>query len=161
MPSQHKAFSREMRGADRTATGTPERPREAPPPASVTLEVRDPSAVRADLLETFRYEYPGSPATVEISTEEFTAVCPWSGLPDFGTLTVRYLPRERVLELRSLKYYLMSYRTVGIYQEHAANRILEDLVRVCAPEWMDVELDYHVRGGIHTLVRIRWPAQAP
>lgn len=161
MPSRHKAFSREMRGADRTATGAPERPREAPPPPSMTLEVRDPSAVRADLLETFRYEYPGSPATVEISTEEFTAVCPWSGLPDFGTLTVRYLPRERVLELRSLKYYLMSYRAVGIYQEHAANRILEDLVRSCAPEWMDVELDYRVRGGIHTLVRIRWPAQAP
>lgn len=150
-----------MRDADRTATGAPERPREAPPSPSMTLEVRDPSAVRADLLETFRYEYPGSPATVEISTEEFTAVCPWSGLPDFGTLTVRYLPRERVLELRSLKYYLMSYRAVGIYQEHAANRILEDLVRACAPEWMDVELDYRVRGGIHTLVRIRWPAQAP
>src|SRR5215467_1793733 len=97
------------------------RPRPAPrPPAQgdgrrpdpsggVHLEVRDPREVRPDVLETFPYEYPGSPATVEISTDEFTAVCPWSGLPDFGTVRVRYLPRERVLELRSFKCYLLSY----------------------------------------------------
>jgi 7-cyano-7-deazaguanine reductase len=139
----------------------PERDLEGAPPAPIALEVCDPATVRADLLETFRYEYPGSPATVEISTDEFTAVCPWSGLPDFGTLTVRYLPRERVLELRSLKYYLLSYRNVGIYQEHAANRILEDLVRVCVPAWMEVELDYRIRGGIHTLVRAPWPRPEP
>ena len=149
------------RDPDRAAPEPPEDSLDGPPPPSAALEVRDPAAVRTDLLETFRYEYPGSPATVEITTDEFTAVCPWSGLPDFGTLTVRYLPRERVLELRSLKYYLLSYRSVGIYQEHAANRILEDLVRVCAPAWMDVELDYRVRGGIHTLVRARWPRPEP
>lgn len=143
------------------APGSSERSLDGPPPASAALEVRDPAAIRADLLETFRYEYPGSPATVEITTDEFTAVCPWSGLPDFGTLTIRYLPRERVLELRSLKYYLLSYRSVGIYQEHAANRILEDLGRVCAPAWMEVDLDYRVRGGIHTLVRARWPRPEP
>jgi 7-cyano-7-deazaguanine reductase len=119
--------------------------------------VRGPSAVRADLLETFAYEYPGSPATVEISTDEFTAVCPWSGLPDFGTLTVRYLPRQRILELRSVKLYLLTYRNVGIFQEHAANRLLDDLVRACAPEWMELALDYRIRGGIHTVVRVRWP----
>jgi len=121
------------------------------------LEVRNPSAVRADLLETFPYEYPGSPATVEISTDEFTAVCPWSGLPDFGSLTVRYLPRERILELRSFKFYLLTYRAVGIYQEHAANRMLDDLVRACSPEWLELELDYRIRGGVHTVVRVRWP----
>lgn len=125
---------------------------------ALSLEVGDPNAsVRPDLLETFPYEYPGSPAVVEISTAEFTAVCPWSGLPDFGTLTVRYRPRAQVLELRSLKYYLLSYRSAGIYQEHAANRILQDLVRACAPEWMEVVLDYNVRGGLHTTVRARWP----
>lgn len=127
---------------------------EAAPPG---LEIHDPSAVRADVLETFPYEYPGSPATVEISTDEFTAVCPWSGLPDFGTVTVRYLPQDRILELRSLKFYLLTYRPVGIYQEHAANRILGDLVAACAPAWMELDLDYRVRGGIHTVVRIRWP----
>jgi 7-cyano-7-deazaguanine reductase len=125
--------------------------------AAPGLEIRDASAIRADVLETFPYEYPGSPATVEISTDEFTAVCPWSGLPDFGTVTVRYLPRDRILELRSLKFYLLTYRPVGIYQEHAANRILGDLVAACAPAWLEVALDYRVRGGIHTVVKVRWP----
>ena len=125
-------------------------------PVPVALDVRSPETVQADVLETFRYEYAGSPAVVEIDTDEFTAVCPWSGLPDFGRLVIRYLPKDRVLELRSLKYYLLSYRSVGIFQEHAANRILDDLVRVCAPVWLEVELDYRVRGGIHTVVRTRW-----
>jgi len=127
-------------------------------PATLTLEVRPAGSVRPDLLETFPYEYPQSAAIVEIDTDEFTAVCPWSGLPDFGRLTVRYVPVERVLELRSVKYYLLSYRSVGIFQEHAANRILNDLVRACAPVWMEVELDYRIRGGIHTRVRARWDA---
>ena len=130
-------------------------------PAPVDLQVRDAAAVRADVLETFPYEYPGSPAVVEIDTDEFTAVCPWSGLPDFGRLVVRYLPKMRVLELRSLKYYLLSYRSVGIFQEHAANRILDDLVRASEPVWMELALDYRVRGGIHTVVRMRWPAPPP
>ncbi len=108
-------------------------------------------------LETFSYEYPGSGAVVDITTDEFTAVCPWSGLPDFGTLSIRYVPRERVLELKSYKYYLHSYRNVGIYQEHAANRILLDLVTATEPTWMELELDYKVRGGVHTTVRARWP----
>ncbi len=131
------------------------------PPGGIQLEIRDPSEIRPDVLETFPYEYPGSPATVEISTDEFTAVCPWSGLPDFGTVTVRYLPREGVLELRSFKYYLLSYRNVGIYQEHAANRILSDLVGACAPEWLELVVDYRIRGGVHTVVRVRWPNPTP
>lgn len=125
-------------------------------PAPVVLEIRPADAVRPDVLETFRYEYAGSPAVVEVDTDEFTAVCPWSGLPDFGRLVIRYLPKDRVLELRALKYYLLSYRSVGIFQEHAANRILNDLVHACAPVWMELELDYRVRGGIHTVVRTRW-----
>ncbi len=113
--------------------------------------------IDAARLETFPYEYTGSGAVVAIDTDEFTAVCPWSGLPDFGRLKVRYVPRERVLELKSFKYYLHSYRNVGIYQEHAANRILEDLVAATAPAWMALELDYNVRGGVHTTVTARWP----
>lgn len=126
-------------------------------PGAAALEIQGTEAVRPDVLETFRYEYAGSPAIVEIDTDEFTAVCPWSGLPDFGRLAIRYVPKARVLELRSLKYYLLSYRQVGIFQEHAANRILDDLVRVTAPAWIELELDYRVRGGIHTVVRLRWP----
>jgi 7-cyano-7-deazaguanine reductase len=122
------------------------------------LTVLETSAIRPELLETLTYEYPGSPATVEFSTDEFTAVCPWSGLPDFGTLIIRYLPDARLLELRSVKFYLLTYRNVGIFQEHAANRILEDLVHTCAPRWMELALDYKVRGGLHTVVRVRRPA---
>ncbi len=111
-------------------------------------------AVTPAVLETFPYEYSGREALVDISTDEFTAVCPYSGLPDFGTLTVRYLPGSSCVELKSLKYYLTSYRTVGIYQEHAANRILDDLVACCRPRWMEVVLDYRLRGGIHTVVTV-------
>ena len=109
------------------------------------------------LLETFAYEYPGREAEVEISTDEWTCVCPFSGLPDFGTLTVRYFPGAVCLELKALKYYLTTYRTVGIYQEHAANRILEDLVAACRPLRMEVQLDYRLRGGIHAVVTVRHP----
>jgi len=111
-------------------------------------------ALTPEVLETFPYEYPGREALVEISTDEWTCVCPFSGLPDFGTLTVRYLPSDGCIELKSFKYYLTSFRNVGIYQEHAANRVLEDLVGCCAPRWMEVELDYRLRGGIHTVVTV-------
>ena len=113
-------------------------------------------SITPDVLETFPYDYAGRDAVVEISTDEFTAVCPYSGLPDFGCLTVRYRPGEACVELKSLKYYLTSYRNVGIYQEHAANRVLDDLVRCCSPEWMEVVLDYRLRGGIHTVVSVEY-----
>jgi 7-cyano-7-deazaguanine reductase len=111
-------------------------------------------AITPDVLETFPYEYAGRDAVVEISTDEFSAVCPFSGLPDYGTLTVSYLPSDACIELKSLKYYLTSYRSVGIYQEHAVNRIVDDLVACCAPKWMEVVLDYRLRGGIHTVVTV-------
>lgn len=110
-------------------------------------------AVDAACLETFRYQYPGEDVAVEIESEEFTAVCPWSGLPDFGKVTIRYVPDRDVLELRSLKYYLNSYRAVGIYQEHAVRRMLRDLSHATRPKWMEITLDYRVRGGIHTVCK--------
>lgn len=121
------------------------------------FDVQGYEAIDAAVLETFPYEYPGRDVAVDIETDEFTAVCPWSGLPDFGKVTVRYLPKTKILELRSLKYYLMSFRNVGIYQEHAVQRILEDLVKIAEPQWMEIVLDYKVRGGIHTTCRTRWP----
>jgi 7-cyano-7-deazaguanine reductase len=111
-------------------------------------------ALVPEVLETFDYEYAGRDAFVEISTDEWSCVCPFSGLPDFGTVTVRYLPDEQCIELKSFKYYLTSFRNVGIYQEHAANRVLEDLVACCGPKWMEVVLDYRLRGGIHTVVTV-------
>jgi 7-cyano-7-deazaguanine reductase len=121
------------------------------------LTVQGYEAIDAGVLETFPYEYAGRAAVVDIFTDEFTAVCPWSGLPDFGSVTIRYLPQAKILELRSLKYYLLSFRSVGIYQEHAVNRIADDLIRVVSPQWMEVTLDYKVRGGIHTVCKVRWP----
>jgi 7-cyano-7-deazaguanine reductase len=109
------------------------------------------------LLETFTYEYQAREGEITITTDEWTCVCPFSGLPDFGTLTVRYCPDALCLELKALKYYLTNYRTVGIYQEHAANRILEDLVGACRPRRMEVQLDYRLRGGIHTVVTVNHP----
>jgi 7-cyano-7-deazaguanine reductase len=109
-------------------------------------------ALTPDVLETFPYEYPARDALVEIATDEWSCVCPFSGLPDFGTLTIRYLPSDACIELKSLKYYLTSFRNVGVYQEHAANRVLEDLVACCRPKWMEVVLDYRLRGGLHTVV---------
>ena len=108
-------------------------------------------AIRPEFLETFEYEYPGKRSTVTIETSEFTAVCPWSGLPDFAKITVTYVPRKDVIELRSFKYYLYSYRNVGIFQEHLTQRLLEDLVRCCDPLEMNVVTDYNIRGGIHTI----------
>ena len=121
------------------------------------FDVQGYEEIDSAVLETFAYEYPGRDVAVDIETDEFTAVCPWSGLPDFGKVTIRYLPKTKILELRSLKYYLLSFRNVGIYQEHAVQRILEDLVKVTEPQWMEAVLDYKVRGGIHTTCRARWP----
>ena len=109
-------------------------------------------AIDSQCLLVFAYEYQGQKSEVVITTDEFTAVCPWNGLPDYGTLTIRYTPGETCIELKSLKYYLLSYRTVGIVQEHAANRILKELVALCRPRYMTVTLDYKVRGGLQTTV---------
>jgi 7-cyano-7-deazaguanine reductase len=116
------------------------------------LEWKSESAIDSGCLLTFDYEYTGQRSEVVIDTDEFTAVCPWNGLPDQGTLTVTYAPDRSCIELKSLKYYLLSYRQVGIVQEHAANRILKDLVAACQPLDMAVKLDYKTRGGLHTTV---------
>jgi 7-cyano-7-deazaguanine reductase len=119
-----------------------------------TFEFDGAEAIQPNLLESFPYEYAGKRALVELSSDEWSCVCPFSGLPDFGTIVIRYLPGEVCIELKSLKYYLTTFRNVGIYQEHAAHRVLEDLVAAAKPPWMEVVLDYRVRGGIHTVVTV-------
>ena len=114
-------------------------------------DMQDPSTIDVKVLETFPYEHAGKDIVINIDTDEFTAVCPWSGLPDFATIKIDYIPDKVCIELRSLKYYLLSYRNVGIYQEHAVNRILDDLVACAKPRWMKVTADYKVRGGVHTV----------
>ena len=118
------------------------------------LPSKGEDAIDPSCLLTFQYEYPNQHSQVEIDTDEFTAVCPWTGLPDYGTLVISYIPGDSCIELKSLKYYLLSYRDVGIVQEHAVNRILIDLVAVCQPRSMKITLDYKVRGGLHTVVSV-------
>ena len=118
------------------------------------LPAKSEEAVDPACLLTFKYEYPNQQSQVEIDTDEFTAVCPWTGLPDYGVLTISYVPGDSCIELNSLNYYLLSYRDVGIVQEHAANRILNDLVAACHPRSMKITLDYKVRGGLHTAVTV-------
>ena len=117
-----------------------------------TFDTAPLEVIKSDLLMAFEYEYPGSSTEVLIDTDEFTAVCPWTGLPDFGTLKVRYVPNKLCIELKSMKYYLLSFTGFGVVQEHAANIILNDLKNVCEPISMSVELDYKIRGGLHTSV---------
>ncbi len=115
-------------------------------------------ALRPELLETFAYD--GVEQEIRCETDEFSAVCPFSGLPDIATLTITYVPAGRCVELKSLKYYLMSYRNVGIYQEHATDRLLCDLAAALEPKRLVVETDYNIRGGIHTVCRAEYPSAA-
>ncbi len=121
------------------------------------LPVKDENAIETQCLLTFQYEYPEQDTEVYVDTDEFTAVCPWTGLPDYGTLEINYVPDQSCIELKSLKFYLLSFRDVGIVQEHAVNRILIDLVGVCQPRSMKISLDYKVRGGLHTAVSVEYP----
>lgn len=122
------------------------------------LDARGEEAIDPDCLLAFEYEYPAQPSMVSIDTDEFTALCPWTGLPDYGTITINYTPKALCIELKSLKYYLLSYRDVGIVQEHVANRILNDLVALCQPHYMNILVDYKVRGGLHTTVSVEYEA---
>ena len=106
-------------------------------------------------IETWQNQFPAY--EILIDDPEFTSVCPKTGLPDFGVIKLRYMPRERCLELKSWKEYLFSYRNLGIFQENIVNQILEDVVKACDPVWAHVHGDFRPRGGISTLVEARWP----
>ena len=116
--------------------------------ASRRFDIQQEDTIDVAVLEAIPFDYPVSATEVVYETEEFTAVCPWTGLPDFARLVIRYVPHNSLVELKSLKYYLTSYRNVGILQEHAVNRILNDLVQLLQPVSMTVEADYKERGGI-------------
>ena len=87
-----------------------------------------------------------------MSTDEFTCVCPFSGLPDFATIIIRYIPRKKLIEMKALKYYLYAFRNVKIYNEHVVNKILEDLISVLKPYEMTIEGEFTVRGGVENKV---------
>jgi len=120
------------------------------------FDTQQEDAIDVGVLEAIPFDYPGSATEVVYETDEFTAVCPWTGLPDFARLVIRYLPDSSLVELKSLKYYLTSYRNVGILQEHVVNRILQDLAQLLQPLFMTVEAEYRERGGIKTKAVARY-----
>ncbi|MFY9113975.1 MAG: preQ(1) synthase [Dethiobacteria bacterium] len=120
-------------------------------------EVLKPGQIEKEVLETLPFVYAGRRTDIEIIFPEFTSVCPWTGLPDFGELRINYVPSENCVELKSLKYYLNSYRNVGIIQEDVVNRILDDLVALLAPVSMTVTGNFNPRGGMRTLVSVSYP----
>ncbi len=106
-------------------------------------------------IETWPNQFPSY--EIVIDDPEFTSVCPKTGLPDFGVITLRYVPSKQCLELKSYKEYLQSYRNIGIFQENIVNKVLEHVVRWAKPVWAEVKGDFRPRGGISTVVIARWP----
>jgi 7-cyano-7-deazaguanine reductase len=106
-------------------------------------------------IETWENQYDGFEITIMIP--EFTCICPRTGQPDFGSITIRYLPRNLCLELKSLKSYIVAFRNLGIFNENATNRILDDVAHACKPRWAVVKGEFSARGGMRTLVEARYP----
>ncbi len=119
-----------------------------PKAEGMTLSFEGTDAIRQDLLEII--DYDGERQVIEMVYPEFSAVCPFSGLPDIAEVTVRYIPGRKIVELKSLKYYFVSYRNVGIYQEDMTSRVYRDLKAVLEPEELEVKTVYNIRGGILT-----------
>lgn len=115
------------------------------------------AGIRAPLpeLETWPNQYPGY--EIAITVPEYTSVCPKTGLPDFASLTITYMPRQHCVELKSLKEYLLAYRNLGIFYENAVNRILEDIVAATHPVWAKVHGEFTPRGGISSRITASWP----
>ena len=109
-----------------------------------------------DILETFANSYPGRNYQIEIICPEFTSVCPKTGQPDYGTMTIRYIPKEKCVELKSLKFYMQRFRNEGIFYENVTNRILDDLVAVIEPKWVELTAKFTPRGGISTNVIVEY-----
>ena len=107
-----------------------------------------PEKICTDYLEIFSYQ--GDEQLIKIDTQEFSCVCPFSGLPDFGRLIIEYIPDLNCVELKSFKYYLVSFRNIGIYQEEVTNRIFSDFKKIVRPKKLKVITIYHTRGGIDT-----------
>jgi 7-cyano-7-deazaguanine reductase len=128
---------------------------------------------RPDLLETFANPYPDREYEIHMICDEFTSLCPLGGIesdaqelallkggaPDFGIIRITYVPAEKCLELKSLKFYLWSFRNDGIFYERAVNRILDDLIAACAPARLEVVGDFNVRGGIKSVITARHTAE--
>ncbi len=123
------------------------------PKKQVSYKTDKPDIVKTDILAALEYKYKGQrDINIIIKQPEFTSVCPMTGLPDFGCITIKYTPDVKIVELKSLKFYLLQFRNVGIFYEHLTNHILNDLVGLLDPKRMEVSGDFTARGGITTTV---------
>ncbi len=118
-----------------------------------------PQDIDTSILKVIKYEYEENPIEIEHTTSEFTCLCPFSELPDYAQITIRYVPNKYLIELRSLKYYLFAFRQVKIFHEHAVNKIMQDLVKVLKPKKLEVEGIFNIRGGIKTRVVAKYPLE--
>jgi 7-cyano-7-deazaguanine reductase len=126
---------------------------------TIRYTVEKPDVVTTDMLDPIDYHYRGKrDVVITISQPEFTSVCPMTGLPDFGTIEIRYTPDRFIVELKSLKYYLLQFRNVGMFYEHVSNRILDDLVQALEPKMMEVNGTFTSRGGLTTHVCAKYEA---
>jgi 7-cyano-7-deazaguanine reductase len=109
-------------------------------------------------IECFKNQFKSYEITISIP--EFTSVCPRTGLPDFGTITIRYIPNQRCVELKSLKTYIFAYRNLGIFYENAVNRILRDFVKASKPIKAVVTGEFNVRGGMKSIIEASYPSKS-
>ena len=107
-------------------------------------------------LEIVNNEYSDREYNIDVSVPEFNSVCPKTGLPDFANIIIQYVPDKYIVELKSLKLYMVKFRNVGIFHEHVTNRILDDIVKVASPRKIKIVGDFHPRGGVKTSVTAQW-----
>jgi len=120
-------------------------------------DIKSIDTITKNVIEIVDYEYSGKrDVEIVIENKEFTSVCPRTGLPDFGTITIKYVPNKEIIELKSLKLYFLQYRNVGIFYEHLVNKILDDLSSLVKPKSMDVTGEFNIRGGIKTTTRAEY-----
>ncbi len=108
-------------------------------------------------LATWENQFPGYEITITIP--EYTSICPKTGQPDFGVITLRYAPARLCIELKSLKVYIQGFRNLGIFYENAINRILKDVVKACRPLWATVTGEFNVRGGMRSVIEARYDSK--
>ena len=116
--------------------------------------------LKTPVIDVWKNQYPDRSYTIIIDIPEFTCICPKTGLPDFASIVIRYIPDAYCLELKSLKYYTIYYRDVGIFNEHVVNKMLDDCARACRPRWMEIVGEFNARGGIKTTVKAQY-GEAP
>ena len=119
----------------------------------LVIEETPVEALHLAPLDTFAYQYQGKAIRINFTCPEFTAICPFSDFPDFATINIEYVPNELCIELKSLKLYINSFRSVKMFHEHVINRILDDFIKACDPLEVDIAGDFNVRGNIKTVIR--------